>query len=147
MADEEALLVVVGVDEPGGDAVGVVGADFAGVGIEHVDALHAHLDVAVADILDVDVRLAEDDEEIALAGVLQLVGHVQVGVHLGLEDRQRAEPRQLRGVGIEIEGAGDQHVEARLARLARGGDEIEPRDGAELRAEEDRGAARPVRPP
>ena len=33
VADEEALLVVVGVDEPAGDAVGVVAADFAGVGL------------------------------------------------------------------------------------------------------------------
>ena len=34
---------------------------------------------------DVDVRLAEDDEELALAGVLQVAGHVQVGVHPRLE--------------------------------------------------------------
>ena len=30
MADEEAFLVVVGVDEPAGDAVGTVAADFTG---------------------------------------------------------------------------------------------------------------------
>ena len=47
MADEEAFLVVVGVDEPGGDAVGVVGADVAGVGVEHVDAVDLDLDLAV----------------------------------------------------------------------------------------------------
>ena len=32
VADEEALLVVVGIDEPAGDAVGAVAADLAGVG-------------------------------------------------------------------------------------------------------------------
>ena len=32
VADEEALLVVVGVDEPAGDAVGIVAADLAGLG-------------------------------------------------------------------------------------------------------------------
>ena len=34
VADEEALLVVVGVDEPAADAVGAVAADFAGVGMD-----------------------------------------------------------------------------------------------------------------
>jgi hypothetical protein len=33
MADEEALLVVVRVDEPAGDAVGAVAADLAGAGV------------------------------------------------------------------------------------------------------------------
>ena len=33
MAHEEALLVVVGIDEPAGDAVGAVTADLAGVGV------------------------------------------------------------------------------------------------------------------
>ena len=36
---EEALFVVVGVDEPAGDAVGAVAADFAGAGVEHVLSL------------------------------------------------------------------------------------------------------------
>ena len=44
VADEEALLVVVGVDEPAGDAVGAVAADFAGVGMEYVDAVDLDLD-------------------------------------------------------------------------------------------------------
>ena len=45
VADEEALLVVVGVDEPAGDAVGAVAADFAGVGMEHVHAVDLDLDL------------------------------------------------------------------------------------------------------
>src|SRR5271166_894659 len=39
MADEEALLVIVCVDEPAGDTVGAVAAHFAGVGMEHVHSL------------------------------------------------------------------------------------------------------------
>ena len=45
VADEEALLVVVGVDEPAGDAVGAVAADFAGVGMEHVHTIDLDLDL------------------------------------------------------------------------------------------------------
>ena len=69
----------------------------------------------------VDVRLAEDDEEVALAGVLQVVGHVQVGVHARLEHGDAAELAELGGVRLVVEGAGDQHVEAGVAGLARGG--------------------------
>ena len=36
VADEEAFFVVVGVDEPAGDAVGTVADDFAGLGLEDV---------------------------------------------------------------------------------------------------------------
>ena len=45
-------------------------------------------------------------------------------------------------MGVVAEGAGDQHVEAGVGGLARGGDQVRPRDGAELRANEDPGAAR-----
>ena len=37
VADEETLLVVVGIDEPAGDAVGAVAANFAGSGMEDGD--------------------------------------------------------------------------------------------------------------
>ena len=47
VADEEALLVVVGVDEPAGDAVGAVAADFAGAGVEDIHAVDLDLDLAV----------------------------------------------------------------------------------------------------
>ena len=65
VADEEAFLVVVGVDEPAGDAFGAVGLDLAGLGLEDVDAVDLHLDVAAARLLDVDVGLAEHHEEVA----------------------------------------------------------------------------------
>ena len=89
---------------------------------------------------EVDVRLAEDDEEIALAGVFEVVGHVQVGIHAGLEHRNAAELVELRGVRLVVEGAGDQHIEAGIARLAGGSDKVSALDGAELRADEDGGA-------
>ena len=88
----------------------------------------------------VDVRLAEDDEEVAFAGVLEVVGHVQVGVHAGLEHGDAAELVELRGVRLVVEGAGDQHIETGIAGLAGGGDQVGALDGAELRADEDGGA-------
>ena len=39
--DEEAFAVVVGVDEPAGDAVGAVAADFAGARVEHIYAIYS----------------------------------------------------------------------------------------------------------
>ena len=45
VADEEALFVVVGIDEPAGDAVGAVAADFAGVRVEDVHAVDLHPDL------------------------------------------------------------------------------------------------------
>ena len=87
--------------------------------------------------MSVDVRLAEDDEEIAFAGVLEVLGHVQVGVHAGLEHGDAAQLAELRGVRLVVEGAGDEHIEPGIARLARGGDEVGALDGAELGADED----------
>lgn len=77
MADEETLLIVVGVNEPAGDAVGAMAADLAGVGVEHVHAIDLDLELLGCTVghghgQDVDIRLAEDDEEIALAGVFRL---------------------------------------------------------------------------
>src|SRR5262252_75721 len=88
----------------------------------------------------VDVRLAEDDEQVALAGVLQVARHVQVGVHARLEHRDAAELGELGGVGFVVECAGDQHVELGIARLAGGFDKVGALHGAELGADEDGGA-------
>lgn len=43
VAHEEAFLVVVGVDKPAGDAVGVVATDFSGVGVEDIHAVDSDL--------------------------------------------------------------------------------------------------------
>ena len=109
-------------------------------GVEDIDAVHLHAQLAVLLGQQVDVRLAEDDEQVALAGVLEVVGHVQVGVHARLEHGDAAELVELGGVGLVVEGAGDQHVEAGVARLAGGGDEVGALHGAELGADEDGGA-------
>ena len=59
-----------------------VAADFAGVGVEYVHAVDLHANLPVLCIAgSINVRLAEDDEQVAFAGVLQIVGHVQVGIH------------------------------------------------------------------
>ena len=47
VADEEAFFVVVGVDEPAGDAVGAVADDFAGLGFEDVHAVDLDAQLAV----------------------------------------------------------------------------------------------------
>ena len=140
VADEEALLVVVGVDEPTGDAIGVVATDFAGVGVEHIDAVDLDLDLILLRVEDINVRLAEDDEEVAFPGVLEVVGHVEVGVHARLEDWDATQLIELRGMGFIVERTGDQHVEVGICGLARGLYEIGTGDGTEFRANEDAGA-------
>ena len=47
VADEEAFFVVVGIDEPAGDAVGAVADDFAGLGFEDIHAIHLYAQLAV----------------------------------------------------------------------------------------------------
>jgi hypothetical protein len=65
---------------------------------------------------------------------------VQVGIHARLEHGDAAEFGELGRVGLIVERAGNQHVEAGVGSLARGGDEIGALDGAELRTDEDGGA-------
>ena len=143
VTDEETLLVIVGVDEPAGDALGAVAADLAGVRVENVHAVYLDLELLGMDAAnfnrdDVDVRLAEDDEEVSLAGVLEVVRHVEVGVHARLEHRDAPEFIELRSVGVVAEGAGDKDIETGIGGLARRRDEVGARDRAELRANEHR---------
>ncbi len=137
MAHEEALLVVVGIDEPAGDAVSAVTADLASVGVEHVDAFDFYLYLTVIRIEDVDVGFAEDDEEVAFAGVFEVAGHVEVGVHARLEDRDPSQLVEVCGVGFVVEGAGDEDVKVGVRCLAGSLHEIGPGDGAEFRADEE----------
>ena len=139
VADEEALLVVVGVDEPARDAVGAIAANLARAGVEDVHAVHFHPHAPGVGGQEGDVGLAEDDEEVPLARVLEVVGHVQVGVHARLEHGDAPELAELRGVRVVVEGARDEHVETGVARLARGGNQVGAGDRAELRPDEDRG--------
>ena len=62
---------------------------------------------------------------------------MQVGVHPGLEHRNAAEFAELRRVGVVVEGAGDQHIEVGIARLAGGSYQVGASDCAKLRSNED----------
>src|SRR5262249_21720294 len=68
------------IDEPQCDRVGAARLDRAGLRLEHVDTLDPDPDLIWADRLDLDVGLAEHDEQVAGAGILQFAGHMQVGV-------------------------------------------------------------------
>ena len=140
VTDEEAFFVVVGVDEPAGDAIGSVADDFTGLGFEDIHAVHLDAQLAVWFGQEGDVRLSEDDEEVAFAGIFEVLGHVEVGIHAGLEHGDAAQLAELRGVRFVIEGAGDENIEAGITRLAGGGDKVGALDGAELGADEDGGA-------
>ena len=48
MADEEALLVVVGVDEPAGDSFRAVTTYLTGIGVKDVNAANSDLYVVVS---------------------------------------------------------------------------------------------------
>jgi len=144
LAHKEALAVVVAVDEPAGDGVGFVAADFAAGGIEDIDAVDLHLDlvgfsIGAGLIEQVDVGFTEVHEQVALAAVGQILLHVQIGVHAGLENGDRAELVELGGLGLVVEGAADQHVEAGIGAFAGCFHQIDAADGAELRADEDAG--------
>ena len=141
VTDEEALFVVVGVDEPTGNTIWAVATDFTRIGMENIDSVDFDSHHATAVIEKINIRFAEDDEEVALAGVFKVVGHVKVRVHPGLEHRDAAEFVELGGHGVEVEGASDKNVESRIARFTSGQDEVLALDGTELGADHDSRAA------
>jgi len=103
VADEEALFVVVGIDETSRRCLqrrryaprrcqdGKTSTPF-----------DPDLDLPFLGIQDGNIRLAEDDEQVALAGVLQIIGHVQIGIHARLEDRDGAQLAEFRGLGVIV---------------------------------------------
>src|SRR5262249_26238658 len=76
LPDKKALFVVVGIDKPASDALGAVAASFPCLRMEYVDAFDFDLNLPVARRHDVDVGLSKDHEEVTLAGILQVAGHV-----------------------------------------------------------------------
>src|SRR6266481_4395633 len=42
LSNKEALLIVVGIDEPACNTLGVIRSNFAGCWIKHIDAIHLH---------------------------------------------------------------------------------------------------------
>ena len=141
MPDEEALFVIVGIDEPAGNAFGAVTAHLAGIGMEDIHPVDLDLDLPIFGIQDGNIRLAEDDEQVALAGVLQIIGHMQIGIHAGLEHRDGAQLAEFGGLGIIIESTGDQHIEPGIPSFTRRRHQVGTGDRAELRPDED---ARPL---
>ena len=128
--NEETFFVVIGVDRPAGDPLRAIAAQLARVGMEDVHAVHFHAQAAVGIGQDRDIRFAEDHEQVAVSGVLEVAGHVQVGIHEGLQNGDSAEFAEFRGVRFVVKRAGDQRVEAGVARLAGGCHPISPLHGA-----------------
>ena len=96
-------------------AVGAVAADFAGGRVENIHSVHFHAQPSIRFMKYGNVRLAEDDEKVAFAGALQLAGHVKIGIHAGLKNRDAAELAEFRRVRRVIERTGDEHVESRIS--------------------------------
>ena len=63
---------------------------------------------------------------------------MQVGVHAGLQDLERADLRQVGRMGIEAKGTGDEGVELRVRRFLRRRDQVHALHRAEFRPDEDR---------
>jgi hypothetical protein len=73
MTNEEAFLVVVGVDEPTGDTVGSTRFDFAGLGTEYVHTVDFDFNLPIACIGNLDIGFAEDDEQVARTSIFEVV--------------------------------------------------------------------------
>ena len=112
---------MVGIHEPAGGAVRSVAAHLAGIRVEGINAVDTHLDAIVVILQNVHVGFAENDEQGALAGVPEVVRHVQVGIHARLQHRHAAEPVKLACMRVIAESAGNQHIKTCLGRLACGG--------------------------
>src|SRR4051794_17090017 len=119
MPHEEALLVVVGVDEPAGDTLGAVTADFACRRVENINTLDVDHQSSVAFMQDFDVRLAENYEQVAFPGGLELAAHVEVRVHACLQDGNAPKLAEFARVSLIVERTGDEDVKAGVAGLAR----------------------------
>lgn len=115
MADRKALLVVIRVDEPAGDAFGAVGAH-AAFGVKYIHPVDLDLQL-IALLQNVDVRLTRNNKQIAFAGILEIFSHVQVGVHACFECRYVTKLVEIGGVCLVVEGASNQHVKFRSPAL------------------------------
>src|SRR5262249_54844568 len=118
VTNEEALFVVVGVDEPAGNAIGTVAADLAGRGIKDIDAEHLHLNIVFFRWQDFDVGLTKNDEQIALAGILEFIGHMEIRIHASLKYVNATELVKLGRLAFVAKGACNQYIKIRIACLA-----------------------------
>ena len=58
--------------------------------MEHVHAVEPHIDLAVRIIQDIYVGLSKDNEKITAARVLELIRHMEISIHTGLQHWDRA---------------------------------------------------------
>lgn len=118
MPHKEVLFVVVGVNKPAGDAVGVIAAHLTAEGIEYVYSVDLNLYLLILGVKNVDVRLPKDDEAVAVTGVGEVLGHMQVGVYPGLEHIGPSQLLKLIGMGVAAERTGDEGIQAGVCGLA-----------------------------
>ena len=106
---------------------------------EDIDSVDLHLDLAGLSLnrQEVNIRLTEDHEQVAFAGIFQILGHVQVSVHAGFEDGDAAQFVELRRVSFVVEGTRDEDVKICIGTFTSGFDQIGALNGAELGADED----------
>ena len=64
---------------------------------------------------------------------------MQIGIHAGLEHWEGTELVELGGLGFVVEGAADQHIKASISALPSSFHQVDARNRAELRADEDAG--------
>jgi len=91
MADEKALFVVISVDKPAGNAFGAIAAHLAGIGMKDIHTVDFNLNFVFFYIHNIDVRLAKNDKEIALARIFEIACHVKIGVHARFQNWNSAE--------------------------------------------------------
>ena len=137
MAHKERFFVIVGVDKPTRNGVRIIAAHFARGRIKDIHALDRDLNPVIGGIFNDNIRFAKNDEEIALARIFEVGGHMQVGVHARLENPHRAEAGQIAGGRIVVEGAGNKQFKTRLARFPCRCGQILAGDAAEFRPDED----------
>ncbi len=109
--------------------------------MEDIDALNLDLDLTIVGSAHVDIGFAEDDEEVSLAGVLEVCRHVQIGIHACLQYRHASELGEVGRVRFVVECAGDQDVEIDICGFSGGFHKVGARDGSEFGADVDAGAS------
>ena len=127
MTNEETLLVVVGINEPAGDAFGPVAADFAGLRIEYIDAMNLHLNLPVFRLLSSMSGSPKTTNKLPVPVFFNSSAMCKVCIHSCLQHRDATELVEFARMSLEVEGAGDKHVKARISGFAGGLDEIGPR--------------------
>lgn len=82
VADEETLFVVIGIDEPAGDLIRSVAADFSGGGVVDIETFDFNLIFDVFALVELNIRLSEGNEQVAGTGLFeQIFIHWNIVVH------------------------------------------------------------------